>query len=251
MSLIAMNKCKIHIVFKEPVLGSLNNNVNVFSKYIASKAPTPEKKAEEIATIQGEMTDEEVAEQIEEQTTVFPKNKDGQCFCYDYQWRGFFKEALIVGTEIGEKMMGKLSRWSIKKTVDSMLFVVERRILFLDAAGNPISEVQQLERPLRAMTQRGERICLARSEIIPADAQVTFNLTWLENRNRDSKQRITRECLLWALEYGSLKGFGQWRGGGYGRFGYTLTDIEMVAPEKEEDEEAAANKTGKKLKKAA
>ena len=223
-----MKKLLVSILFTEPVLGSLNNNVNVFTEFTASKAPTPEKKVEEIKTIAGEMTPEEIEEQVEKQTTVFPK-QDGKCFCYDYQWRGFFKEALAVGTEIGEEAMGKLSKWTIRKTVDSMIFVAERRIFFVDANGNPITTVQQLERPLRAMTQRGERICLARSEIIPAGTTLQFTLMWFASKNTKSTQAVTQGALVWALDYGALKGFGQWRGGGYGRFSYTLKEVSEVA----------------------
>ena len=229
-----MNKRIINITFTEDVLGSLNNNPKIFGEFQETKAPTAEKAAEERATVLGAMTPEELEkateDKIEKQTTVFPRNKDGKlvglpsetCFCFDYQWRGFFKEALQLGTEVGETAMGKLSKWTIRKAVDSLVFVVERRIPFyLD--GKPITEVNQLERPLRAMTARGERICLARSEIIPAGATLTFTLQWLTNNSQKSTQNITEEALLWALDYGALKGFGQWRGGGFGRFTYEIS----------------------------
>ena len=231
-----MNTRIVKITFIEDILGSLNNNPNVFNEFQATKAPTPEKAAEEKIAVLGEMTTEELEkatdENIEKQTTVFPRNTDGKidgvpknaCFCFDYQWRGFFKEALQLGTEIGEDAMGKLSKWTIRKAVDSVLFVAERRIPFL-MDGKPITEVRQLERPLRAMTARGERICLARSEIIPAGATVLFTLKWLENKNGKSTQNIKLDAILWALDYGALKGFGQWRGGGFGRFTYEISEV--------------------------
>lgn len=220
----------VNITFIEPLLGSLNNNVNVFSEFTAAKAPTPEKSTEEIGAIAGEMTQEEIEEQIDKQTTVFPrhpKDKGNNCFCYDYQWRGFFKEALALGTEIGEEAVKGLSKWTVKKTVDSMVFITERRIDFVGEDGKPIVEVKQLERPLRAQTMRGERICLARSEIIPAGTTLQFHLKWLENKNTKSTQKVTEDALVWALNYGALKGFGQWRGGGYGRFTYTIEEVDI------------------------
>jgi hypothetical protein len=174
------------------------------------------------------------AEVIKKQTTVFPRNTDGKLiegmpvdarFCYDYQWGGFLKESLQLGTEIGEKAMGKLSKWTIRKAVASMVFIAERRIPFM-FDGKPITEVGMLERPLRAQTPQGERICLARSEAIPAGTTVEFTLTWFENNNTKSTQRINEDALTWGLDYGKFKGFGQWRNGGYGRFTYEMTDTE-------------------------
>ena len=105
----------------------------------------------------------------------------------------------------------------------SMVCAIMPERLAAGDRGKPITEVNQLERPLRAMTARGERICLARSEIIPAGATLTFTLQWLTNNSQKSTQNITEEALLWALDYGALKGFGQWRGGGFGRFTYEIS----------------------------
>lgn len=238
-----MKELSLRITFTEPILGSLNNNPDIFDDW--SKAPN-EKRAEENAALANAIkwrklseggtvlpeseqpTTQEAAEdteeKVEKQTTVFPRNPDGTIFCYDYQWRGFFKEALAVGIEIGALAMGNLSKWLIRKTVDSMLFVAERRVPFLDPSGQPIKTVNLLQRPLRAMTMRGERICLARSEILPAGTQVNYTAKWLECAAKStSKMSITLDAVIWALDYGALKGFGQWRGGGYGRFGYEIT----------------------------
>lgn len=226
-----LNKRSLHITFTEPLLGSLNNNPEIFKEFTEEKAfresktHTAAKAAEEVGAVLGEMPPEEAEETITKQTTVFPRNTDGTLFCWDYQWRGFFKEALGIGTEIKEEAMGNLSKWTIKKTVDAMLFVIERRIQFLDATGQPIKECTQLERPLRAQTMRGERICLARSEILPAGTQVRFTLAWMQNSDPKSKMNVKEPALIWALDYGALKGFGQWRGGGYGRFSYTISEV--------------------------
>lgn len=245
-----MEKLVLHITFLEPVLGSLNNNINVFTEFTAAKA-APEKRPGEIAAVVGELTEAEAEklteEQIEKQTTVFPRDpKTKELFCYDYQWRGFVKEALAVGTELDEPVLKRLSKWTIRKTVDSMVFVTPRRIPFLNENGLPIvdTEVGMLERPLRAITMRGERVCLARSELVPAGTQVRFDLSWLVNHNAKSKQAVTSEALVWALDYGALKGFGQWRGGGYGRFAYSITP-------QDESEKKTDKKKAKALAEAA
>lgn len=253
-----MKQLKVKITFIEPVLGSLNNNPEIMREFTAAKAGDPKKADEEVAAImaagsklkqndgtsgggevKGEAVEgEDIEETIEKQTTVFPRNPDGTLFCWDYQWRGFFKEAFSIGTELAEhdkqakEAMGSLSKWKAKGAVDSLLFVAERRIAFIGPDGQPIKEVSQLERPLRATTMRGERVCLARSEIVPAGTSVIFTLNWLEAPNKGakpSKSAITEKAIAWALGYGALKGFGQWRGGGYGRFsGEFLGSLENV-----------------------
>src|SRR5579885_583862 len=112
-----MKQLKVKVTFIEPVLGSLNNNPEIMREFTASKAGDPKKIEEEVQAvamantlevaqknalkqndtasgggqIEGEVDD--VEETIEKQTTVFPRNPDGTLFCWDYQWRGFFKEA--------------------------------------------------------------------------------------------------------------------------------------------------------------
>ncbi len=208
-----MQKLKLKLTFTEDILGSLNNNEKVFEEFHKPNAP-PENQAEEAAAV----VDPDSKDDAQKQTTVFPKAADGSRFCWDYQVRGFFKEALTVGCELGEEVMKSLSKWTIKKTVDSMLFIEDRCIPFRDESGALIITVRELERPLRAQTMRGERICLARSEIINAGSWIAFTVAWLENRNTKSTQRITEDAITWALNYGALKGLGQWRSGGHGRF---------------------------------
>jgi hypothetical protein len=253
-----MKQIKVQFVFQEPVLGSTNNNPLIMAEFQAERARNANKAAEEVAALPvnvaraaagkpiitgapadgkqddgsaGGGTVDEVQEEIdadeviEKQTTVFPRNPDGTLFCWDYQWRGFLKEAFTIGTELtddkqAKEAMGPLSKWKVKAAVDSLLFVVERRIPFFGPDKQPIREVAILERPLRATTQRGERICLARSEIIPAGSTVQFTLKWLEapaKGKKPSKMGITVDTIAWAMGYALLKGFGQWRGGGYGR----------------------------------
>ncbi len=208
-----MKKLKIKLTFTEDVLGGLNNNDKVFEEFHKPKAPVDKQAEEAEATV-----DPAASNDMEKMTTVFPKNPDGSKFCWDYQVRGFFKEAMTVGCELGEEVMKSLSKWTIKKTVDSMLFIEERRIPFIGVDGLPVSKVRELERPLRAQTMRGERICLARSEVIDAGSSIVFTVGWLESKSTKGTQRITEDAITWALNYGALKGFGQWRGGGWGRF---------------------------------
>lgn len=67
-------------------------------------------------------------------------------------------------------------------------------------------------RPLRAMTMQGERVSIAKSESVPAGSTLTFTLLILDDKLED----VVTEC----MNYGILRGMGQWRNSGKGRFTY-------------------------------
>ncbi len=67
-----------------------------------------------------------------------------------------------------------------------------------------------LERPMRVSTAQGERVCLARSETVPTGSTVTFTVTLL-------KDNLESHVYEW-FDYGKLRGIGQWRNSGKGRF---------------------------------
>ena len=66
------------------------------------------------------------------------------------------------------------------------------------------------QRPLRAQTAQGERVALSISECIKAGAVIEFTVKCLS----DEHEAAVRE---W-LDYGELRGIGQWRNSGKGRF---------------------------------
>ena len=97
-----------------------------------------------------------------------------------------------------------------KRIIDGLIFVEPRRIP-IQVTG----EVDILTRPLRAQTAQGERVALSRSEMIPAGSSITFKVMLLD----DSLE----SALVEWLEYGKLRGLGQWRNGSYGRFDYAIS----------------------------
>jgi len=211
----------VELTMLEPLLGSCPGDKEVFEKFIASKAPTQERQDEEIDA----MT---VDEEVEKSSTIFPKDKDG-LFLWDYTIRGFIKESMLVLIELDEIKEPK--KWVVRKAVDSTVIVEPRRIRLLDASGNPIEKAEEaLGRTLRAQTQQGERVALARSEVLPAGTRIRFLITSLvtENRQKKSWACIGKETLSQCLDYGVIKGLGQWRSGGYGRFSWE--EIEPGAP---------------------
>ena len=71
-----------------------------------------------------------------------------------------------------------------------------------------------LERPLRTMTPKGERVTVSRSDFVNAGRQVKFTIGLLPNR-----KGLNWEVIEMAFEhFGQHMGLGQWRSGGYGRF---------------------------------
>lgn len=208
----------IHITFTEPVLGSSPGNPALHAQYVASKAP-PGASGEEAEASEGVP----LAELERNATSVFPRAPGGAVFCWDYQWRGFFKGALqaLIALNSAPKA---LNPWNFRRAVDSFLFVTPRRVGFLNAQGGKIDgKLEVFGRPLRASTLRGDRIALAASESLPAGTLCRFAVTLLTPSMAPGVARSTLAVFTPALveaclDYGKLVGFGQFRGGSFGRF---------------------------------
>ena len=100
---------------------------------------------------------------------------------------------------------------AFKKEIDGLIFPQPRKIKISIPEGKEISLCQ---RPLRAQTLQGERVALASSEEIPEGATCDFSITIL----KDDLLPMIEEC----LKYGELRGMGQWRNSGKGRFIVTI-----------------------------
>lgn len=196
----------VRITFSEPLLGSTPLNEELYTSFIASKAP--------IAMQQNGAALSEL-ETLEEADlkgrTGFMRTEKGDPFLFDYVFKGFFKEswqacklrpdALSVGLKAG------------KSRIDALLFVEPRHVLLHLPTGG-VESVN--ERPLRAETARGPRVALAASEQLPAG-------TWCDVRFVVLAPNVVGEALLreW-LEYGRWRGMGGWRNGSFGRFTFNL-----------------------------
>jgi hypothetical protein len=171
----------------EPMLGTVPKDAEVYSTYIESRKP------KEISENESETVD--VSE--ERGWTGFHKDAEGY-FLYDYIVLGFCKEAAnILKDVLGVK--------ALRKKVENYVMVKPRRIRLPEPKG-------ALERPLRAQTMQGERVTLARSDYIAEGTELSFVLDVLGHKE------ITEDVLRKLLEYGTRKGLGQWRNGGFGRF---------------------------------
>ena len=81
-----MKRMHVKLTFIEPVLGTWPSNQNIAREFIASKSPDAASIEDEVAAIGADAV-------ADKGMTVFPRNDDGQPVLYDYQVKGFFKDA--------------------------------------------------------------------------------------------------------------------------------------------------------------
>lgn len=149
-----MQDLKIKITFTEEVLGTASNDPNIHGEYIASKAPDAKSVTEEIEAVG-------IDGVIEKGMTVFPRDENGKPFLYDYQIKGFFKDAAGVLRKVKDTKASKVKAY--KKEIDGLVFVSPRKIL-LNTQDKPLGDCQ---RPLRASGPQGERVAISHSETAP------------------------------------------------------------------------------------
>ena len=194
-----MKELKVVVTLTEEMLGTASGDPNIHEEFIASKAPDAMSREEEVEALGAE-------EVVKKDKTVFPRNEDGRPFLWDYQVKGFFKDACGCLRRVSGSESSKIKAY--KKEIDGLIFVEPRRIpIVFDG------EVGDCQRPLRAQTAQGERVALANSETVPAGSRMEFTVKMLCD---DTK--LVEE---W-LDYGKLRGLGQWRNSGKGRFEYEL-----------------------------
>lgn len=195
-----MKEIKVKITFTEEVLGTSPSDPEVYKKYVASKA-------EDAAKIEEEVAAHGVDEIVDKARTIFSKNANGELIYWDYQIKGFFKDACGMLRNVKGTACSKLTAY--KKKIDGLLFITPRQIEFEN-----IRMIGDCQRPLRAQTAQGERIAIAVSDTINAGATLTFTIILLQ----DDLEPMVIEC----LDYGKLRGLGQWRNAGKGTFTYEL-----------------------------
>lgn len=194
---------------------------------------------ESIATLM-DVEPETIQETEERGWTAFHADPMHGPFIFDYAIKGFLKESARTlkewggdgaeaedeaeeGEEEKPSKKGKKKDGTIKQLQDKFsryVYVVPRKVYFYtkqelvdvkrDTSGNLAFD--NVERPLRAMTAQGPRITVVRSDLIPADRELTFHVHVLKGAG------ISKALLMDVLSYGQYQGLGQWRSGGYGRF---------------------------------
>lgn len=191
---------KVRLTFLEPVLGTWPSNENIARDFIASKAPDASTIEDEIAAIGADAV-------ADKGKTVFPR-ADGQPIFYDYQVKGFFKDACGMLARVKTTKSSALKAY--RKIIDGLIFV-EPRMIPITVNG----DIAECQRPLRAQTPQGERVSLANSEEIPAGSSIELDIVMFDEKSH-------KDAVLEWLDYGRMRGLGQWRNSGKGRFAYEV-----------------------------
>ena len=207
---------KVKLELMEAMLGTSPNNEEIYSDFVASKAPDAATREQEIEALGADGY-------VEKGLTVFPRDEYGNPILWDYQIKGFFKDTcsalsrLSKRSETGKKTAtnesGKMT--AFKKIIDGLIFPQPRMIPITIPDG---TEITYCQRPLRAQTPKGERLGLAISEEVPAGSTMEFSILCLDDDHVPA-------VLEW-LDYGQLRGLGQWRNSGKGRFRYIIEGVE-------------------------
>lgn len=214
---------KVRITLLEEMLGMSPSDPDIYRQYISTQAPDAANISEEVAAIG-------VEEVLDKCKTIFPRDTDGCPIMWDYQFKGFMKDACgmlryMTGkdetTGKKKKACNESSKLvAYKKIIDGLIFPQPRKIRINIPEGGVIGDCQ---RPLRAQTAQGERVALANSETVPAGSWMDIDIKILS----DDHEAVVRE---W-LRYGVLRGLGQWRNSGKGRFSHEILEvIEDVEP---------------------
>ena len=211
-----MTTIKVKLTLIEGMLGTSPNNEEIYTDFIGSKAPDASTLEEEVEALGADGV-------VEKGMTVFPRTEDGLPFVYDYQIKGMFKDACSMLNRLTEKdpetgkkkkavnESGKITAY--KKVIDGMIFPKPRKIAIQMPEDG---EITYCQRPLRAQTAQGERVALAISEEVPEGSTLEFSILCLDDAHVPA-------VLEW-LDYGQLRGLGQWRNSGKGRYTYELME---------------------------
>lgn len=153
-------------------------------------------------------------------TTVFFWDKDTDKPCIgDHMIYGFLKAASeAIGRTLPRKKAEVLHSTSYTQSlINQHVRCVQQFIPFdCDIARDENGFPEYKQRSLRAMTAQGPRVSLAKSERVPAGANLKFTLRVMEGSPIEEKH------LKKLLEYGQLSGLGQWRNAGYGQFTFEI-----------------------------
>lgn len=198
-----VKKYQIKLTLTNEMLGTVGKDQEIYTTYIAAKNSdlSASDLSEEVSTLP-----------VDERTgwTGF-HTLDGGPIIYDYVVKGFFKDACGMLRRDSSTMSAKEKAY--KKIIDGLVFILPRQIR-INTNGQALGK---LERPLRAETAQGPRVALARSDTAPVGSTLEFFVSVIG----DVSEKLLRE---W-LDYGQLRGLGQWRNGGYGTFTYSMDEV--------------------------
>lgn len=188
---------KVELEFTEMLLGTLPGDEKLAEEYVTSKHPDGVQEDEKASTPEKAS----LTEEIKKFSSYFARDDKGHPILWDYQIKGFFKDACSMMRRVVQVDELKAH----KKIIDGLIFVFPREIPLMLSG-----ELFFKERPLRITTPKGDRTALARSEAAPAGTKIRIEILLL-------KSDLKKFIINW-LDYGILRGLGQWRNSGMGRF---------------------------------
>lgn len=190
------------------ILGCQPANPEVRSQFIASKAATLEKGAEETAMLPEDLQSKNL--------TVFLRDKGIVCIC-DYVIKGYLKEAMTA-------LKYQIGVTNGKSKIDNLVLITPA-YLHICRDGEELDCTDgDFERPLRAITMQGPRVSVMASEYVGPGWTIEFTITLLENESTKKSEALTFEKIEELLTYGYIKGLGQWRNSQNGRFVWERID---------------------------
>ena len=194
----------------EDFLGTVPKDKEIYTSFVASKIEklegTDEEKkkiltAEEIETVEEEL--------LEKGWTGFHRDDSG-IFIYNYMILGNIKNNISLLNNNGS--ITKVT--SYKKACDTCLKIYPRRIRFKRGKAVVKDPDASMERPIRAMTAKGERTFISKADIVKGGCTFNFQVQIIKNKNN-----LTPETVMRAIKLGEIYGLGQWRGSGnYGSY---------------------------------
>lgn len=104
-----MKELKVRLTFLEEILGTASADPDIHETFIASNAPDAPTRKEEIEAIG-------IEEVVEKSMTVFPRD-NGVPIYWDYQIKGFFKDACGMLRKVTGSKSSKLRLTKKKLTV--------------------------------------------------------------------------------------------------------------------------------------
>lgn len=192
------------------LLGTVPLNKEIFGKYIEPNAPDAVDTSKDA---------EDIEESDAKGKTGFFKDEEG-LYIMEYMIKGFLKAA-------GYALKDILGISAMKSKIDNFVFIEPRKIHLMREVDGKLQNIQEpdgsLVRPLRSTSPQGwDRVSLANSDYLNPGAVLTFNLVLLPHRE------LTWKVLDQVFQYGRLKGLGQFRNGGYGKF--NVVQVQDVEP---------------------
>jgi hypothetical protein len=171
-------------------------------------------------------------------TTIFFWDKETNKPCIgSHMINGFLKAAAEAIGRAGTPRLNGLPLHSTSYTQSLINQHVRCEKQFIpfdqDLRHNEDGSIYYLQRSLRAKTPQGERVCLAKSEAVPAGAKLNFTLKVMSGSplikaieyKKGVEPTFTGIPLEIMFSYGELVGLGQWRSSGAGMFSHEIQKL--------------------------